>query len=408
MRFDHNQIKALSLDAVFISHYHDDHCSLESLNLLDRKTPIYIYCLFEEMLELIRELGFTKVYSLDLDTPVNIGSIEVTPRRALDADVDSLYQIKAAGVNVLNVVDSWIDYSTLDLLVRKGSWDMILWPFQTMRELEVLAPSRSEPASLELPPEWIEQLQVLNPRYVVPSSCQFQMEDWSWYNQAFFPITYQQFQKEIATALPKTQVIRLNPSVSVSLSANGIETASSLSWVLPVGRQDLDYEYNPDIKPLTTAEIARHFEPLTAEQTNLVYTYCTKGILDKYNSLEPAIDPYFDKPRLWQLAVYDHKGVAQNFCYSLYDGKIEFVGESASPIGWFTEVPIARLYTALQEGEALTSMYVRINHMVFTPTIENEIKHVDIMEDPLVRSLFNGEFASYQKAQLRRIKARKN
>lgn len=114
--FDKEQISQLRLAAVFISHYHDDHFSIESLNLLDRRTPIYAYCVFDEMFTLIRELGFTEVYALTLNQPVVVGDISITPRRALDADVDSIFEISADGVNVLNVVDSWIDAETIDLL----------------------------------------------------------------------------------------------------------------------------------------------------------------------------------------------------------------------------------------------------------------------------------------------------
>ena len=64
VKFNIEEIKKLKLAAVFISHYHDDHCSLESLNLLDRETPIYIYCIYDEMLTMIKALGFKKVHQL--------------------------------------------------------------------------------------------------------------------------------------------------------------------------------------------------------------------------------------------------------------------------------------------------------------------------------------------------------
>jgi L-ascorbate metabolism protein UlaG (beta-lactamase superfamily) len=41
--FDVDQIRCQRFDAVFISHFHDDHCSLDSLDLLDRATPLYLY-----------------------------------------------------------------------------------------------------------------------------------------------------------------------------------------------------------------------------------------------------------------------------------------------------------------------------------------------------------------------------
>lgn len=219
VRFEHDEIRRQRFAAVFISHFHDDHCSLESLDLLDRATPLYIYCIFDELFDMVRQLGFTDVHQLRLNAPVDVGPFQVVPREAMDADVDSMFQVRAAGLNVLNVVDSWIDEGTLAQLAREAPWDMVLWPFQTMREIEVLSPSRAAAAQPALPEEWIAQLKVLNPRCVVPSSCQFLQEPWSWYNRAFFPITYRQFAQEVGAALPEAQVVRLNPSASVLLDA---------------------------------------------------------------------------------------------------------------------------------------------------------------------------------------------
>jgi len=402
--FDYAQIKKLKFSAVFISHFHDDHCSLESLNFLDRKTPIYIYCLFEELFKLIKELGFLHVYPLALDTPAIVGSIEVVPRRALDVDVDSIFHIKALGLNILNVVDSWIDFSTLGQLAQSAPWDLILWPFQTMREIEVLAPSRASDPPGKLPSEWIEQLKILNPRYVVPSSCQFIQESWSWYNHAFFPITYQQFKQEVENAVPSTRVVRMNPGVAIALDKNSLEISSALSWVLPVGDQDVDYQYKRDLIPPTTAEISQKFESLEVEQIKQVYEYCRSGLLEKYNSMDPPTDEYFKKPRFWRLAVYDHTGEARYFYYNLARGSIELAGENEQLLSWSTEVPISKLYAALALGESLTSMYMRINNFVFETDVENEIQFVDVIEDPLIRCLFSGTFGAYQVAQLKRIK----
>lgn len=403
VKFDHNQIKNLNLDAVFISHFHDDHCSLESLNLLDRSTPIYIYCLFEELFSLVKQLGFTNIYELAIDTPVAVGSLEVIPRKALDSEVDSMFHIKAGDLNVLNVVDSWIDYETLGELGKIAPWDMVLWPFQTMREVEVLAPSRAATASRELPPEWIDQLKTLNPRYVVPSSCQFVQESWSWYNNAFFPISYQQFEQEVKVALPASRVVRLNPSVSVILDKNSLQTSSSLKWIFPIGEQDVDYEYCGDLKPPSTADIAKQFGPLSERQTERVFDYCLSGLLEKYQSMEPPEDSYFKKPRLWRLSVYDHTGTATQFYYSLDDASIQLVHETEVSLSWTTEVSIAKLYAALEYGESLTSMYVRINDIQFEAAIEKELQAADVLSDPLIRCLFNGAFGAYQIAQLKKL-----
>lgn len=406
--FDHDRIKNLSFAAVFISHFHDDHCSLESLNFLDRKTPIYLYCLFDELFSMIRELGFCNVQQLRINMPISVGPFEIFPREALDSEVDSMFQIKAAGLNVLNVVDSWIDPDALAELAQDAPWDMVLWPFQTMREIEVLSPTRAAVASPGLPDEWIDQLKILNPRYVVPSSCQFLQEAWSWYNHAFFPISYRQFQQEVESALPGTRVVRLNPSVSVILDGKSLQASSPLAWVLPIGEQDVDYQYEGNVVPPPTADIACHFPALTATQTERVIAYCQTGLLEKYREMELPEDSFFEKSRVWRLSVYDHAGAVTHFHYRLEGDAIAHLVDGDEPLSWTTEIPTSKLYAALELGESLTSMYMRINDAVFDAETEQEIQAADIVDDPLIRCLFNDVFGAYQSAQLRRLKERTN
>jgi hypothetical protein len=406
VRFDHGQIRKLKFDAVFISHFHDDHCSLESLDFLDRATPVYLYCIFDQLFAMIKALGFRNVHSLHINSPISVGSFEIIPREALDSDVDSMFQIKAAGLNVLNVVDSWIDPGALELLAGDAPWDMVLWPFQTMREIEVLSPSRATAAPSELPAEWIDQLRIVNPRYVVPSSCQFLQEAWSWYNHAFFPITYRQFQQEVEAALPGAQVVRLNPSVSVILDDQTLQVSAPLDWVVPVGAQDVDYQYDASAKPPRTADIAARFPPLTASQTERVLDYCQTGLLDKYREMELLPDSYFEKARIWRLSVYDHAGAATHFRYRLEGDTIERLADDEGLLGWTTEVPISKVYAALELGESLTSMYMRINDAVFDADTENDIESADIVDDPLIRCLYNDAVGAYQAAQLRRLQGR--
>jgi len=405
LRFDHDAIRQQRFDAVFISHFHDDHCSLESLDLLDRATPIHIYCIFDELFEMVRALGFTQVVPLRLNEAVTVGPFQVIPREAMDADVDSMFQVKAAGLNVLNVVDSWIDDGTLAQLVQEGPWDMVLWPFQTMREIEVLAPSRSTPAPPTLPEEWIPQLQALAPRYVVPSSCQFLQEPWSWYNRAFFPITYAQFAREVGAGLPAAQVVRLDPSSAVQLDAGSLRPAAPLPWVIPVGPQDVDYVYEGNAAPPPTAAIARHFAPLTPTQFARVLDYCRTMLPEKYGEVEAASD-YFDQPRIWRLSVVDHAGDATHFRYRLEPGGPAHLDDSDEPLGWTTEIPATKLHGALEEGESMTTMYLRINDTVFDAATESELADADVVDDPLIRCLFSDTFGAYQAAQLRRLLAR--
>lgn len=383
VEFDYAQIKNLKPDAVFISHYHDDHCSLESLQYLDRETVIYLYCVHKELFDMIEELGFLNVLPLQTDVSVKVGGFEVIPRLALDADVDSIFHIKAEGLNILNVVDAWIDPSAMAKLVQ-NSWDLVLWPFQTMREIEVIAPSLALPA--ELPVEWLEQLKILNPRFVVPSSCQFIQEEWSWYRKFYFPISYQYFQKEIEALIPSCTVYRLNPGVSIELSQNSLQPSTALSWISPRGEQDVDYEYDPHIQIPEMSEIARHFAQLSFSQTQRVLNYCKKNLIEKYNMLNTELNGR------WRLVLYDHLGQAISFNYELQNGSISLAHDDRS-VPWITEVPLAKVYAVLEDGESLSSMYLRMQGMPFD----------DIADDPLIVCLFNGDFCAYQRNQLRKM-----
>jgi Beta-lactamase superfamily domain len=405
VRFDDERIRAQRFDAVFISHFHDDHCSLESLDLLDRATPIHIFCVFDELFDMVRALGFTDVRPLTLDVSVQVGPFTVTPRVAMDEEVDSMFQIEAAGLKVLNVVDSWIDPDTLPTLASYGPWDMVLWPFQTMREIEVLSPSRATPAPPSLPEEWLDQLRALNPRFVVPSSCQFLQEPWSWYNRAFFPITYRQFTQEVEAALPDARVVRMNPGVSFRLDAQGLTPAPALDWIVPIGEQDVDYDYDPGLVPPATGDIARHFAPLSAGQAERVESYCRSGLLERYRDMELPEDSYFEQPRIWRLSVFDHAGAGTHWHYRVEGDRIDAVASEAGPLGWTTEIPAAKLYAGLELGESLTSMYMRINDTGFDEATEGDLETAELVDDPLIRCLFNDAFGAYQAAQLRRLKA---
>ncbi len=400
VQFDHKKIQ---FSAVFISHYHDDHCSFDSLVHIHRQTPIYIFCVFDEMISMIQKLGFKNVYQLKANDHVQIGDFEIIIHPALDVDVDSIFQIKIDGLNILNVVDSWIDNLTLIVLSKQGPWDLILWPFQTMREIEVIAPTRAASATTNLPIEWIDQLKILNPKYIVPSSCQFQHEDWSWYNHALFPISYREFKFQIKQVLPETATIRLNPSVSYVLDQNAFNLTIPLDWVIPVGDQNVDYEYNAELKPPSTSEISKKFAALTDLQNESIFEYCRNELIQKINSLEKSTDDYFNQNLIWKLSIYDHNGFGTDFYYQILNSEISIFNYNGEQVSWLTEIPISKFYAALNFGESLTSMYIRINDCIFDSETENKILDVDIIDDPLIRCLFNKNFGSYQQAQLHRI-----
>lgn len=382
--FDLVEIRAQKFDAVFISHFHDDHFSFASLDHIDRETPIYFYCAHDDLFALLVEFGFRVVHRLGVDVAVQIADLEVTPRLALDPDVDAVFQLRHGEINVLNLVDAWIDPHTLATLQKYAPFDLVLWPFQTLREVAVLSPKNAEPADRSIPREWIEQLLVLNPRFVVPSSCQFRHESWSWYNRAMFPIRYVQFAEEIGEALPASEVRRLEPSQSVQITkvrgATNLKPCDPLRWIVPIGKQDVEYDFDLDLKPDSTSQIAKHFRKLTALELKRVFEYCQVEL-----KMRVDLETEFERSAVWRLSLFDHEGRASAF-------------EFKSSVDWKTEVPIAKLYAALEEGESLTSMYLRCQ----APA------GADVLQDPLIRHLFNGKIGSYQRAEIARLVSERN
>ena len=377
---------------------------MKSLDFLDKETPIYLFCVFPQLAEMICKLGFTHVQQLTLSTPVFVGPFEVLPLPALDVDVDSIFHIKVCGLNILNVVDSWVSPTVMNILAQSSPWDLVLWPFQTMRELEVLSPRYSEPSTGDLLPEWCEQLKILNPRFLVPSSCQFIHEDWSWYNSALFPISYKRFQDNVAEILPETQVWRLDPSASIKLAQSSIENGLPLSWVQPLEEQNVDYKYISELKPPSTAEISKRFSPLTKDQTDMVFYFCRDELPRKYNELEFHDESYFHEAKIWQLSIYDHQGHRTDFYYRISKGFMELASPELAPTAWLTEIAAFKLHSALTTGESLTSLYLRVNDMAFAASTENEIRSADVIEDPLIRCLFNQDFGAYQRHQLAQLR----
>ncbi len=403
VRFDLPLLEKERFSAVFISHFHDDHCSLKSLNLLDRRTPIFIYCLHGELMDWIRDLGFRDVRQLRLDVEIEVGPFKITPRRAFDADVDSLFQIRVGELNILNVVDSLLDSETLSLLKKESPWNLVLWPFQMMRELAVIAPTRTIQEPVKVPDESIDELASLKPHFVVPSSCQFVHEPWSWYNHALFPMTYRQFTDEVHSRVPGTRVVRMDPGTSFLLDGTSFSQTESLKWVQPCGEQNVDFDYQPERLPTSTSEIAKCFPPLSHEERDRVHSYCVTELPRIYRSLD--VPEFFREPRVWLLCLFDEAGKESRFYYRIEMENVELLPTAVESIAWKTEVIITKLFAALERGETMSSMYLRVNDHRFDPRAEEALGEAEVLDDPLIRTLFTGQFGAYQLAQLKDLEA---
>lgn len=400
--FDLESIKKEKFDAIFISHFHEDHFSLPSLDLLPRSTPIYLFCQEESFFSLLNQLGFKSVFRIKLKESLLIGDFKVTAHRALNEDIDSIFHIQSQNFNILNVVDSWIHPDSLELFTPM-KWDLILWPFQCMQEVEVLAPSMICDKKPLLPAEWKEQLSILNPRYVVPSSCQLIQESWSWLRGAYFPISYEEFRNWLNAFLPHTQILRIEPGRSLLMNQQEKETriqkADSLSWITINSEEQPDYIYNPE--PQTVVSISKHFPALNFEQKLRLHRYCTNSLRETFVVIGASQDFYFNKKRIWKLALYDSGEKLSEYYFILKEENL--IPTKAQAHDWLTEIPAYKLFQAAFFGEPLTSLYLQINSEPLSDSKKSHLQQVDPLEDPLVRILSARPLASFQEIQLKKI-----
>jgi len=357
--------------------------------------------------DLIKQLGFVSVTRIKHFEKYQFGEIQIEALPALDIDVDSIFHIKIGDINILNVVDSWIDPSTFAKL-KAIKWDLVLWPFQVMREYEVLSPSRYSQENLEWPPEWKEQLQELDPKAIVPSSCQFRFEDWSWYNRAYFLMSYQQFNLEIKELLPQSQVIRLDPGHSLKSSAGRWSLRENdLPWIQclePAGDYSFSLNQSEDMK---LSFIARKLGAVATRDEAAALDYINSSqIIEEWQGLYHEQEGYFyrSEPVVWQLKTFASEGSERSYYFTVKAGTMERASEAdARVVGWLTEIAISRLVGAMFYGESLTSLYIRINDCRFDEKKEKALLESDLLEDPLLRLLYEGKIGSYQKAQLERL-----
>lgn len=404
IEFNEELISNLHLSAVIISHVHEDHFCLESLNLLSKDTEIYIYCLDPILTSYIRELGFNSVYEVSLGAVIQVGNICITPLPALDQDVDCIFRIDIGKYIILNVVDSWIPDFLMNQ-IEHTKYDLVLWPFQTMREIEVLSPSRNRAKDIDLPVELVDQLKRLQTKYIVPSSCQFRHETWSWYNEFMFPISYKFFASFVADQMLKTKLVNMLPGQTFTFQNTDLILTSEVSWIKRKGSDSVDYFYNPDVIIPNLQDFRKQFGELDATQEKRIFLFCRTELLERFKKLDPDSEPYFFKERIWKLVIVGPLQI-QTYLYTVLNNQIQSTDAEFddNEIGWVTEIMDCKLWSALESGESLTSLYIRINDRTFKDETESRLQRADFLNDPLIRILYDGNQLSYHANQMQKIR----
>lgn len=346
---------------------------------------------------------------LELGHTYQFGKFLVTPQKALDENLDCLFSIQHGDVHILNVVDAWIHPDSLPSLVQKAPWDLVLWPFQNMQEIEVLGPEfRKTKAEeqCEIPEELKSDLLALQPKTLIPSSCQFKFEAWSWYNDKYFPISYSSFHSQIEALLPNTKVERLDQGMGLSWAQNKWIKTEDLSWVKRIQNQVQDeindYKFDQTSLIPGSDEVSRHFPELTDPEKNQVLIYLETEMLELLRQQAEDLHPYFRQCGQWQLRLYDSEGCATEIRIEL--PPFHFVqSNDPLPILWTTSIPFWTAFMTLTQSASLSSSYLRVNEDL-SPLQRSKLPDgISPLDDLLIRTLFAQPSLAFQKNQLQKL-----
>ena len=409
IRFDLEQIKKQKWEAVLISHIHDDHFSLVSLDLIDRNTAIYLHCEDLEAVDFLNKMGFQNVHLIKPFQKLNLAGLEIQTWPALN-EVDIVIQLTYQNIQILNVVDSWLHPETLADLI-KIHWNLILWPFQLMREIEILTPHRFLGQTDEYPVEPQNQLSQFQTQAVVPSSCQFIFKEFgvekNWQNQFYFGFSYQKFSNLMQQLNPAAAIYRLDPGQSVLVNSQDIKKADSISWIRPMDNKTVDYEFNPDI---IIPQMNGYIGHLLSVEIDQIKNFCENGLIQYFDENGLELFHYFPKGFIWNLQVVGDWQQSYYFQFvadrkNQHGFQVQLVRPvTDSKVQWLTEISAYKLHSALNRSESLSSLEIRINDRNWLWSEGDEFSDLnspDVVEDPLLGILYSSGELSYQRAQLK-------
>lgn len=406
--YDYEKLKSIKIDALFISHIHDDHLSLNSLNQLNREIPIYLYSpTHSRLFELIKSLGFLSVHALEVFSTYTIKDLSIQVWPALDNEVDCVLSFHSGETHILNVVDSWLPLGILPQL-QKIKWNLVLWPFQYMRELEVLSPDRFTANISSVLEEHLEQISRLAKQVLVMSSCQFRMIDDSWLNHQYFSISYQSFQQQLNAKYKELRVIQLLPGQGLKFDSSlNCQEVSPLNYVSSIDlSQSNDYHLVTPFTAPRLSHLSSNLGQLKIEAYDFLLAFTKYSLVNLLASIAAEPDKLFSWADFkWRLIIYDHRGYPEVFHFIRQNNYFKLVSTPFEVVDWETEIAATRFYQALTQGFPLTSLYMQIARNPLSVRAENYLQETcQLLEDPLIQILYTYQplrYFDHQYVQIR-------
>ncbi|ODH02074.1 hypothetical protein A4S05_02725 [Nostoc sp. KVJ20] len=194
-------------DVLVISHRHLDHFDIRSLAYLPKNVDVFIPK--DKLLEAcLRKLGYSKIYALKDSDEVKIGSTTLIATRS-ENRVPEYGMVFADPSGVFwNQVDSSVNAKTINFVKsRYPVIDFLLASWQPMLETEY---QYNQSLSFPFPgySHILQLIGLIKPKAISPGANGFKFIDGSsWLNQVVFPVTQEQFCRDIGKVCPAVENI---------------------------------------------------------------------------------------------------------------------------------------------------------------------------------------------------------
>lgn len=258
-----------AFDFLILSHKHLDHFDIRTLAFLPKSVKVLMPQ--DELIEkCLRQLGYERIYKLNDFSEVKAGATRIFTTRSANP-VPEFGVIFADDSGVFwNQVDSDVRRETADfVLSRFPRIDFLLASWQPMLEL-----SYQMNQSLEFPyngyNQMLDNIRLIKPAALAPGANGFRYIGGSaWLNRVVFPVTREQFCKDVSHLTPDLagNILALDPGDVLAFQNGECQAQVGASpFVRNLGgdREELDFfpvlaggEMRDDTEPPVAAEVLR-------------------------------------------------------------------------------------------------------------------------------------------------------
>lgn len=225
--YPHRQLKPRlmpSVDALVISHGHEDHFDFDSIDKFPRQMPILVPKR-SPLAEWLAGMMFSEVTPLDFWDEASIGSMKIIATPPDEGAQEAGFLIIEGDQVIWNAVDTFPSLETLiQIHERFPKLDLAILPWQPLQDVQFASGAGVSFPFAMYARAFSNALQ-LHTRAVVAGSCGFRvMGSSSWLNHVNFPMTRARFVYDLEQAKPELagNVLQVDPGDRVEVTAEGV------------------------------------------------------------------------------------------------------------------------------------------------------------------------------------------